>query len=172
MNEILLHARRFHVERREVDVPGRGIVSRELVVHPGAVCIIPLLDAQTVVMIRNYRFSVDSELLELPAGTLEPREPPETCAARELEEETGYRAGRLEYLGRFYTSPGFTNELMHFYVAGNLTVGPQRLDATEQIRVQPMAVADALAACHDGRIIDGKTIAALLLWHDRQKGNP
>ncbi|NLX14255.1 MAG: NUDIX hydrolase [Phycisphaerales bacterium] len=172
MSEILLQARKFRVERREEHVPGRGTVRRELVVHPGAVCIVPLLDPQNVLLIRNYRFSVDSELLELPAGTLEPSESPEACAARELEEETGYHAGHLEPVGRFYTSPGFTTELMYIFVADDLTAGPQRLEATERIRVEPMAVADALAACHDGRIIDGKTIAALSLWSNRLKGNP
>ena len=170
MHETLLEAARFNVERREYDVPGHGRVRRELVVHPGAVLVLPLLSPTRVVMIRNYRFSVGTELLELPAGTLEPPEPPIDCAARELEEETGYRAGRLESLCRFYTSPGFTNELMHVFVAHNLTATAQRPEATEQIRVAPMDLADALAATADGRIIDGKTIAALHVYHWQREG--
>lgn len=160
---------KFTVERREYEIPERGLVQRELVVHPGAVVIVPLLSGDTVVMIRNYRFAVDAELLELPAGTLEPGEGPLACAAREVEEETGYRAGRIEPLCEFYTSPGFIDERMHAFVASELIPVGQKLDETEQIRVQPMPLADALAACTDGRIVDGKTIAALLVY-DRRWG--
>ncbi len=167
MDEVLLKAEKFQVKRREYDVPGRGLVRRELVVHPGAVTILPLLDPRTVVMIRNYRFSVGAELLELPAGTLEPPELPIDCAARELQEETGYRADRFEPLCEFYTTPGFTNEHMHVFVATGLTRMEQQLDATEQIRVETMPLTDALAATIDGRIVDGKTIASLQVYHYR-----
>jgi ADP-ribose pyrophosphatase len=167
MNETLLTATKFNVERREYEIPGHGRVHRELVVHPGAVLILPLLTPTDVVMIRNYRFSVRAELLELPAGTLEAHEPPLACAARELEEETGYVAGRIEPICQFYTSPGFTDELMYVFTATDLTATAQRLEATEQVRVETMALADALAATADGRIVDGKTIAALLLYHYR-----
>jgi ADP-ribose pyrophosphatase len=172
MTETLLTATKFSVERREYDVPGRGRARREIVVHPGAVVIIPLLSPTSVVMIRNYRFAVAAELLELPAGTLEPPEPPRDCAARELEEETGYRAGRVEPLAEFYTSPGFTNERMHVFVATDLSAAAQQLDATEQIRVVTMPLSDALDACVDGRIVDGKTIAALQIYHYRHARSP
>ncbi len=165
MPEVLLKARRFNVERRQVDIPGHGTVDRELVVHPGAVLILPLLDDATVVMIHNYRFSAGTELLELPAGTLEPPEPPIACAARELEEETGYVAAQIEPLCRFYTSPGFTNELMECFVATGLRQTAQATEPGEQIRVEPMPLTAALNACVDGRIIDGKTIAALQVYH-------
>lgn len=168
MRKVLLKAARFNVERLEYDVPGHGLVQRELVVHPGAVTIVPVLDRQTVVMIRNYRFSVGAELLELPAGTLEPPEPPEACAARELEEETGYRAERLEPLCRFYTTPGFTNEHMHVFVATGLVKTRQQLDKTEQIRVETLPLTEALAATVDGRVLDAKTIAALHVYHYTQ----
>jgi ADP-ribose pyrophosphatase len=171
MPEVLLKAAKFEVERREYNVPGRGMVRRELVVHPGAVTIVPLLDPTTIVMIRNYRFSVGRELLELPAGTLEPPEPPAACAARELEEETGYRAARLEPLCEFYTSPGFTNEHMHVFVATGLSKTIQQLEDNEQIRPEIMPLADPLAATADGRIVDAKTIAALHVYHYRH-GRP
>jgi ADP-ribose pyrophosphatase len=166
-----LRARKFTVERREYNVPGLGQVHGEVVVHPGAVLILPLRSPDEVVLISNHRFSVDRELLELPAGTLEPGEEPAACAARELEEETGYFAERVEPLCRFYTSPGFTNELMYAFVATDLTHRGQKCDATEQIRVQPMALSEALDACLDGRIVDGKTIAALQVYHYRQTRN-
>src|SRR5437867_4555713 len=111
MSQTLLKTSKFNVERREYDVPGRGKVQREIVVHPGAVLILPLLTPDRVVMIRNFRYAVCEELLELPAGTLEPPEPPRDCAARELEEEAGYRAAEIEPLCEVYTSPGFTTEL-------------------------------------------------------------
>ncbi len=167
MSEVLLSARRFRVERRVVDVPGRGPVSREVVVHPGAVLILPVLSDAEVVMIHNYRFAVGRELLELPAGTLEPPEPPEACAARELEEETGYVAGRIERLCAFYTTPGFTDELMHVFAARDLRRTAQRLEGGEQIRVEVMPLSEALAATLDGRIVDAKTIAALHLYRAR-----
>lgn len=168
MSETLLEAVKFRVERRHYDVPGRGPVRREVVVHPGAVLVLPLLSATEIVMIRNHRFSVDAELLELPAGTLEPPEPPAVCAARELEEETGYVAAQIEPLCEFFTSPGFTDEKMHVFVARGLTKTRQRLEATEQIRVERMRMDEAVAAATDGRIVDAKTIAALLVYHCRR----
>jgi len=167
MDEVLLETRRFTVRRLEYNVPGQGLVRRELVAHPGAVTILPLLHPQTVIMIRNYRFAVGAELLELPAGTLEPPEPPAECAARELEEETGYRAAHFERLCEFYTTPGFTNERMHVFVATGLTPTKQRLEATEQIRVEIVPLRDALEATTDGRIVDAKTIASLQIYHYR-----
>jgi ADP-ribose pyrophosphatase len=171
-SETLLKLRKFNIERRQYNVPDYGPVQRELVVHPGAVLILPLLDTHSVVMIRNYRFAVETELLELPAGTLEPPESPQDCALRELQEETGYKAGHIEHLHNFYTSPGFTNELMHVYVATDLEKTAQKLEGSEQIRVAEMSMTDALAACWDGRIMDGKTIAALTLYHLGRKGSP
>jgi len=168
MKKTLLTSVKFTVERRQYEHPTAGTVQRELVVHPGAVLILPLLDDETAVLIRNYRFSVGEELLELPAGTLESGESPIDCAARELEEETGHLAGRIEPLADFYTSPGFTDERMYCFIATELKVTAQRLDRTEQIRVTPMKLTDALAATLDGRIIDGKTIAALHLYQYRK----
>lgn len=168
MGQELLRARKFTVERREYNVPGVGQVHGEVVVHPGAVLILPVRSANEVILIHNYRFVVGRELLELPAGTLEPGEAPAVCAARELEEETGYVAERIEPLCNFYTTPGFTNELMHAFMATGLKHQGQKCEATEQIRVQPMSLSDALDACVDGRIVDGKTIAALQVYHYRQ----
>lgn len=167
-NEVLLASRKFRVERRAYEMPGRGLVHRDLVVHPGAVLILPLLSAESVVMIRNWRYAAQAELLELPAGTLEPPESPADCALRELEEETGYRAGRIAPLCQFYTTPGFTNELMHVFVATDLSQTAQRLEPTEQIRVEIMSLGEALAATVDGRIVDAKTIAALHVHHYRR----
>lgn len=121
-------------------------------------------------MIRNVRPCVDQELWELPAGTLDrPGEEPSAAALRELEEEAGYRAARLSPLCRFYSSPGITNELLRAYVATGLTRTCQRLDPTEQIRVEPIQMSEALAMIRQGRIVDAKTIVTILRWEMEQR---
>ncbi|MBL8879346.1 MAG: NUDIX hydrolase [Phycisphaerales bacterium] len=161
---VLHRSRKFTLERIEPPA-GRGH-AHDVVVHPGAAVILPLLDADTAVLTHNRRIAVGRELLELPAGTLEPPEPPIECARRELAEETGYRAGHLKPLCKFYSAPGFCNELLHAFVATELTAGEQSLDESEEIKIQPMKWPDALAAIADGRIVDAKTIAAIL-YYDR-----
>lgn len=163
-SEILLKTRKFNVERRRFSVAGRRSVTREIVVHPGAVIILPLLTDEDIIVIHNYRYAVERELVELPAGTLEPGEAPAACAARELEEETGYRAGRIEPFGEFFTTPGITNERMYCFIAHDLEQTQQALDDTEQIRPEAVPLARAIGWIRDGRIVDGKTIAVLLRY--------
>jgi ADP-ribose pyrophosphatase len=153
------------------DERGRSI-RREVVRHPGAVVIVPVLDADHVVMIRNYRIAVDNRLWEFPAGKLEFGEEPGAAALRELEEETGYTAKSVRKLGEFYTSPGFADELMHAYVAEGLTPVGQRLEAGEDIHVQVVPTREALAMASGGKnaLRDGKSIAALLMWDARSRG--
>ncbi len=157
---------KFSVDRIQVAATdGSGIVSRERVVHPGAVIVLPILGDGRVVMIRVHRFIVGQTLWELCAGTLEAGEDPADCAGRELIEETGYRADKLVKLSEFYTSPGFSTELMHAYVATGLTHVGQQLEPTEDITVELLAMDDVLEMIRDGRCRDGKTIAALLHYH-------
>jgi len=151
-----------------VEVVSRGMVSREVVRHPGAVLIVPRLDGDRLALVLNYRVAVNKRLWELPAGTLEPGESPETAAGRELEEETGYRAAVIAHLGDFYTSPGFSDELMRVFTADELEFVGQRLEPHEDIEVGVVTVDEAMAMIDDGRIIDGKTIAALYLWMRRR----
>lgn len=134
---------------------------REVVVHPGAVAILPLLDDGRIVLIRNQRLTIGQELLELPAGTLEPGEPPRGCALRELEEETGYRAATISPLCEFYTTPGICTERMWVFVARDLTHTRQNLQGAEQIRVCLLAADEVRRMLQAGEIEDGKTIAAL-----------
>ncbi|MCA9289920.1 MAG: NUDIX hydrolase [Phycisphaerales bacterium] len=165
--ELAFRGRRIAVEvLRTVDGRGRA-VEREVVRHPGAVLIVPVLDEHTVLLIRNRRIAVDDTLWEFPAGTLEAGEPPAACAARELVEETGHRAARLDPLGSFYTSPGITDERMHVFVATDLTPGPPALEPGEDIEVHRMSVDALLALIDDGALVDAKTIAAALLWRRR-----
>ena len=160
---------RFDVHR--VDLPGRGgpTVRREACVTRDAVVILPVLDRHTVVLIRNERFAVDQTLWELPAGTIEPGdgeagELPLACAARELTEETGYRADRIEPLVTFYPSPGICTELMHAFVGRDLTHVGQQLDENERITVEVISLDRSIQMVRDNTICDGKTIATLLYY--------
>lgn len=162
MGEVVLRGRRFDVERREVPARGGGTELRELVVHPGSVVLLPVLDDGRLVLIRNHRHVLGEVLWELPAGTRERGEEPRVCAARELEEETGYRARRLEPLLDFYLAPGVSDERMWAFRAEGLEPTAQRLDATEQIEVHPTAPEAVVEMIRRGEIVDAKTVATVL----------
>jgi len=160
-NKPLLTTRLFTVEHRVYTPDGGGTVARDVVVHPGAVVIVPVLDEQRLVLIRNYRYTVEEELWEFPAGTREPGEEPIETARRELEEETGYRAGTMAPLMAFYTSPGFCTKWMHAFVARDLTHVGQNLQGSERIVVEEVAVSEVRRKLLAGEFTDGKTIAVL-----------
>jgi ADP-ribose pyrophosphatase len=142
--------------------------TREVVFHPGAVAIVPLLPDGRVIMIRQYRHATGEVLLELPAGTRDqPGEAPADTAARELIEETGYRAGRVVHLADFYTAPGFCDELMSLYLATDLAPGDQNLMDDEAIGVEALTLDAAHALVADGTIRDAKTIVGLFLARER-----
>lgn len=164
--EIVYEGRKFRVEQRTV--PDRAGNDRvyDLVVHPGAAVVLPLLDDGRVVLIRAYRFAVEQTLLELPAGTIDGSEPAEQCARRELAEETGYRTNKLVPLVCFYSTPGICTEHMHAFVATGLAPGQPAREAGERIENTPMELEEALRAIGDGRIKDAKTIVTLL-YYDR-----
>ena len=147
----------------EIDEQGRT-VTRDIILHPGAVAILPLLDRQRLVLLRNHRPVVGETLWEIPAGTLEPGEDPAAAAVRELAEETGYSAAHWHKLGAFYPSPGVLSETTHLYVASELTPGPMQLEAGETIEPRVVDWEQALTWTRDGTIRDGKTLIALLLW--------
>lgn len=169
--ELLLETRRFRVVRHVYRTPDGVERVRETVLHPGAVVIVPLVGADRVCLIRNVRPAVGETLIELPAGTLEPGEPPLVTARRELEEETGYRAGSVEPLCEFYMSPGILSERMHLFVARDLEPGPARLEPGEQIEPLLLAWEEALKMTAEGRIQDAKTLVGLL-WYDRWRRQP
>lgn len=148
-----------------VEFPGRGgkVMRREVVRHPGAVIILPILDDGKVVLIRNHRVSVDRELYELPAGTMQPPEPPEECAKRELQEETGYAAATWTPLGRFYTSPGLSDELMWAFAATGLEEVGQNLEEDERLTVVPVAAAEAIEMIDRRELVDAKSMLVLLM---------
>jgi 8-oxo-dGTP pyrophosphatase MutT (NUDIX family) len=143
---------------------GGGWVEKEVVRHPGAVTVIPMLPDGRLVLIRNWRISIEAWLLEFCAGRLAPGEDPSAAAVRELAEETGYRAGRVVEIGRFFTSPGLGDELMRVYEAEHLEAGPPRLEADERIETVRLEPGEIEAMIRKGELVDGKTIAAWSLW--------
>jgi ADP-ribose pyrophosphatase len=155
----------FRVVVDQIRLPGGRVVRREIVRHTGAAAVVPLRGGE-VLLVRQNRHAVGDDLLEVPAGKLDVAgEAPEDCAHRELEEETGFRAGALEKLGMFYSSPGFTDEAFHLYLATDLSeVGAAPThDDGEPIASEWLALDDALAAIADGRIVDAKTALGLAL---------
>jgi len=165
--EVVLTARRFRVVRI-AEAGGAG--TREVVEHPGSVVVVPLVASDRVCLVEVVRVAVGTTLLELPAGTLDREETLADAAARELAEETGYRAGRITPVGGFWMSPGILRERMHLFVAEDLEPGPQALEPGEQIRTRVVPWAEALEMCRDGRIEDAKTVAGLLLCAARRGG--
>jgi len=146
---------RFHVHH---------LKNRDVVIHPGAVVILPCLDDENIILIRNERFAVGETLWELPAGTLEPKEHPQATAERELIEETGYKAGHIQFLNSFYTSPGICNEHMFAYLATQLILVGQDLDENEKITVEIKSWHQVLTMIQNGEIHDGKTLTTLLFF--------
>ena len=173
--QVLYNGSKVRLELHHLVDPESGKrTKREVCVHPGAVAILALRgegDDQTVLLVRNRRYAVGRSLLELPAGTLEKGEMPIDCAGRELQEETGHLAGRLRPLGTFYTSPGILSESMHAFVATDLEATRQALEEGEEIEVEERPYAEVIRLIRDGQIVDGKTIAAVLMY-DRFHRDP
>lgn len=131
--------------------------------HPGASAVVPFLDRDHVVLLRQFRHAAGGVIWEVPAGKLDRGEDPAVCAVRELEEETGYRAGRVVQTGSVLTTPGFTDERIHLFCAYDLVPGPARPEAHEVIRTEVVPLERALLLIERGELIDGKSIAALFL---------
>ena len=155
---------RFTVKRRMLTGSDGTQRPFDVVAHPGAAVVLPILGDGRIVMIENQRPATGGSLLELPAGTIDPPETPITCARREIVEETGYAAGKIEPLTSFYTSPGICDEYMHAFVATELTAGETAHEPLEFIRVLTLELDDALRKVADGGIIDGKTMLTLLYY--------
>lgn len=167
----LYRGAKFDFER--VEYPGQGgkMLERQVIRHPGAVVILPILQESgnetRVVLIRNNRIPAGTNLLELPAGTREPGEPPELTAGRELTEETGYRAKSLTLLGCYYTSPGLSDEQMWAYVATGLEVTSQDLEDDERITVEVLGVSKLAGIIDRGELQDAKSMLTIL-WAVRK----
>jgi ADP-ribose pyrophosphatase len=137
---------------------------REVVIHPGGVAVVPVLDDGRILLIRQFRYPIGKYILEIPAGKLDSGQPPLETIARELEEETGYCAGSLTHVCTFYTTPGISNESIHLFIARDLTPTTQRLEEGEHIIVEARSLKECLREIESGEIVDGKTILGILQY--------
>ena len=166
---VVLSSRSVHDGRivklslEEVRLPNGNTVTLELIRHPGAAAVLPVDHDGNAILVRQYRHATGSWLLEIPAGKLDhPGESPEDCALREVEEETGYRAGRLVPLGWIWTTPGFTDEKIWLYLALELTPTRSDLQPDEVLTVEKVPLAEAVRRAVAGEIVDGKSVCALV----------
>lgn len=175
--ERVYRGRVIDVDLDRVRFPDGSIGELEMIRHPGASAVVPLHEGgeagqPIVTLLRQYRYAADGVVWEVPAGKLDPGEPPEACAHRELEEETGLRAGRLHRLGSVFTTPGFTDEVIHLFVGRELSAGEPRHGASEFIEIRELPLERALEMIDDGEIRDAKTICALTMtarwWAGRE----
>ncbi|TJX61439.1 NUDIX hydrolase [Soehngenia saccharolytica] len=149
-----------------VELPDKKYSKREIVEHPGAVAIIAINENKEMIMIRQYRKAIDKILLEIPAGKLELNEEPIESAKRELKEETGYTADKIEYVMEFYTSPGFSNEKIYLFLAQGLTEGEQELEVGEYIDVEKYSLDELMKMIKLGEIVDSKTIIGISYYYN------
>jgi len=157
----------LHINCDTVRLPDGGQATREYVVHPGAVMVIPVLDDGRLLMERQYRYPLQQIFVEFPAGKLDAGEDPLACGKRELLEETGYSATEWEYLGVFHPLISYSTEVIHFYLAKGLTAGKTRLDDEEFLEVITMSLNELKAGVLENRITDSKTIAGLFWLMNR-----
>lgn len=161
--ERIFDGRIIHLDVITVELPNGQPGYREMVQHPGAVAIVALDDMENVLLVRQFRLAAGRVMREIPAGTLNSGEDPDLCAVRELQEETGYRPGKLEKIGGIYVAPGYTTEFIHLYQATDLAESRLAMDEDEFLELDRVPFGEALAMIDRGEIIDGKSISALLL---------
>jgi ADP-ribose pyrophosphatase len=164
MSERVFDGDLLHVRRDRVRLPNGGEATREYVVHPGAVLMLPILADGRLVLERQFRYPVGRVMLEFPAGKIDPDETPLATAKRELREEAGYTAGTWQHLGTVHPEIGYSTEAIEMYVATDLTHVGAQLDVGEFLDVVLMTEDELLAAFDAGLVTDGKTVAALFAW--------
>lgn len=161
-SEIIYRGKILNLKVDNVELPGGRQARREVVEHAGAVAVVAVDEEENVFLVKQYRYPVQEELLEIPAGMIEPGENPLQCAQRELEEETGIKALSWQFLFGFYSTPGFCDERLHIYLARDLQFVRQRLEADESIQVFKLPLGKAPEMIERGEIRDAKSIAGLL----------
>ncbi len=161
--KLILKSRNFKLVSREVDLPDGSTGKFDIIVHPGAVVIVPLLSKDKVVMIWQYRPAIDKYIYELPAGTLEKNERPLLCAKRELKEETGYKAARVKFIGDIIPVPGYSSEILKIFVADISGKSEQNLDEHEIIDVKIFSKREIRELFKSGKLVDAKSIAAFAM---------
>ncbi len=162
-SEPVFQGRTFKLRRDAVQMPNGHETTLDIVEHGGSVVMVPVDEDGNIVFVRQYRHAAGLDLLELPAGTRDGAEPPEICAAREMREETGMAAARLQKLGAFYLAPGYSTEFMYVYLATKLSPSPLPADEDEFLQVQKIPAKQAMEMVGNGELQDAKSLAALLL---------
>ena len=162
-SKTLHRGKNFSFKSDQARLPSGKVVTRDIVDHPGAVAIIAM-DEPDIILVKQYRYAAGRELLEVPAGTLEQGEDPDTCAVRELREETGYAARTWRKLLSCYMAPGYSNELIHFYVAEGLEQVGSSPEEDESINVERVSFDEALMMIEDNTIMDSKTSTGVLAY--------
>jgi ADP-ribose pyrophosphatase len=162
-SEVLLQGRNFKVRQDTLKTPDGRETRLEILEHGGSVVLVPLDHEGNILFVRQYRHAAGGELLELPAGTREEEEPYEDCAAREIREETGMEAGRLQKVGEFYLAPGYSSEFMVVFLATDLMHNPLDPDDDEFLQVEKVPVQEVTALFEHGEVPDSKSMAAWLL---------
>ena len=170
-SEAIFQGRLLDVRKDEVELPNGKTSTREWINHPGAVCCVPILPDGKIALIRQYRYPVQEEMIELPAGKLDRGEEPEKCAVRELEEEIGYYPSKLTFLTHIHPAIGFANEKMWLYLADDLEKTDSKLDEDEFLELIPTDLSEAVQMVWDRKISDVKTIIGLL-WVQRLLSGP
>ncbi len=156
--------RLFDVELDELEMDGGVVTKREILRHPGAVCMVPVTTAGELLFVTQYRHAAGGLLLELPAGTLEKGEEPLAAVSRELQEEVGQKPGRIVSMGGFYVAPGYTTEYIHLFVCDQLVPSVLDGDEDDDIEIEQLSASEALAAIDAGRIRDAKSVIGVLRW--------
>ena len=167
-SRLIYRGRNFCFKSDEVELPDGRRTRRDIIEHPGAVAIIPILSDGRLILVRQYRYAVHRELLEIPAGTLEEGEEPLECAMRELREETGHEAGRMEWLMRCYMAPGYSSELIDFYVASDLRRVEADAEPDESIEVEVLGFDEVAEMIEENVIEDAKTVTGILAYLTRK----
>ncbi|MCT4606798.1 MAG: NUDIX hydrolase [Marinisporobacter sp.] len=165
-SEQIFEGKMINLRVDTVSLPGEKEATREIVEHPGAVAVVPITEDNKIIMVKQFRKPVERILLEIPAGKIDKGEAPLVCAKRELKEETGYESKDIKFLFSFYTSAGFSNEVIHLYLAKDLVSGEACPDEDEYIELEYMKINELVKMIYDGKIKDSKTIMAILAVKD------
>jgi ADP-ribose pyrophosphatase len=169
-SEFLLQGRNFNIRRDTLKTPTGHPTSLEILEHSGSVVLVPVDEEGNILFVRQFRPAIGKDLIELPAGTRNGKEPYDECAAREIREETGMEAGRLKKLGEFYVAPGYSNEYMAVFLATDLKYNPLEADEDEFLEVERFAVRKAAEMFEHGEVPDSKSLAAWLLAKPHLEG--
>jgi len=162
LKQTLLHqGKDLRITIDQVELPNGTVVDLEMVHHPGAAAVVPFASEEEILLIRQYRWATSQWIYEIPAGKLKPGEQPESCARRELVEEVGQRAERIDYLGSIWTVPGFSNEKIHLFAAYDLKEASQSLESDELVQPVRLTIAEVKKLILHGELCDAKSLCAL-----------